>query len=486
MNDSKFPEIRDLTAVPSDELNRRTLAAMEQTGQRKTKKKIPLGKRVLVCAAVVCAALVLMGAGVRIFEYLTFVPGMGIVTAKQEEVFTLITTVQAGSDRIEAASMIPAEDKEHKGMWEVTVLTNRNVPHNFFENPDCMPIMTLYGKDGEPYSLECRGGSGVGARYTGYAVIDPDAEIHDYTLNWDGTDCTISMKSMENSVWANYAYPVSDGLTVIAFPLAENSRYLVFDVILDPQSENMEYWATHSEVIHYHPKSVTVTDAEGNSYVIHGASGRSVTIPESEMEYGVNALLAYKMEYILTMDSPLTAEIVFIDVDKITVEFDCIKDTGEYLVEIPDLNEIVTAENLPNGGLFLDQHGIRIAFDDMTSVIDELNNTYEILFRRIGAIEYDFEENVVYAKVGLGYIEPERADTADSMDIRGGSMMTEERKNENDPWIFNYTMDIYGAGDRRNRGLDLTFGDNVWICLKRLFLEIDGDWHIDFTAENPN
>ncbi|MBQ9717694.1 MAG: hypothetical protein IJV76_06845, partial [Clostridia bacterium] len=472
----------DLTAVPSDELNERTLTAMHAAEPRKTAKKIPLRKRIAVCAALFCAALVLMGAGVRIFEYLTFVPGMGIVTAKQEEVFTLEETVSAGGDRIEAASMIPAEDKEHEGMWEVTVLTNRDVPHDFFENPDCMPKMTLYGKDNEPYTLTCTGGNVIGARYTGYAVIDPSEEFSDYTLTWGGTDCTISMKSMENSVWANYAYPVSDGLTVIAFPLAEDSRYLVFDVILDPQSENMDYWATHSEVIHYHPKSVTVTDAEGNSYVIHGAHGRSVTIPESEMEYGVNALVAYKMEYILTMDEPLAAEIVSIEVDNITVEFDCIKDTGDYLVKIPELNETVPAENLPNAGILLDQYGIRFAVDEMTSVIDELNNTYEILFRRIGAIEYDFEENVVYAKAGLGYIEPERADTADSMDIRGGGGHT-ERENENDPWTFNYTMSFNGTGDRRNRGLDLTFGDNVWICLKRLFLEIDGNWHIDFTSD---
>ena len=106
-NDFNLPEIRDLTAVPSDELNERTLAAMKQAEFRKTKKKIPLARRITVCAALFCAALVLMGAGVRIFEYLTFVPGMGIVTADQEEVFTLTKTVSAAIRKL--TGIIPVE-----------------------------------------------------------------------------------------------------------------------------------------------------------------------------------------------------------------------------------------------------------------------------------------------------------------------------------------------------------------------------------------
>ncbi|MBQ2277213.1 MAG: hypothetical protein II333_01470, partial [Clostridia bacterium] len=457
--------------------------AMEQAIQRKTKKKMPLARRITVCAALFCAALVLMGAGVRIFEYLTFVPGMGIVTADQEEVFTLTKTVSAGGDRIEAASMIPAEDEEHKGMWEVTVLTNRNVPHDFFENPGCMPEMTLYGKENEPYSLTCTGGSVIGARYTGYAVIDPDAENHDYTLEWGGTDCTISMKSMENSVWANYAYPVSDGLTVIAFPLAENSRYLVFDVILDPQSENMEYWATHCESVWYTAGIVSITDAEGNEYHTYGQSGHSVTIPESEREYGVNDLVAYKMEYILTMAEPLAAEIATIDLDEVSVIFNMLEDDARYLVEIPELDEVVPAENLPDGGVFCDRYGIRVAFDEMTTCIDELNDTYDIVFRRDSEVEFDFEENVTFVQVGLGWIEPERAASAERWDYRGGGQSSERGNTSVD---IEYSMPFHGAGDLKNKGLALTFGDEVLMRLNSISLTIAGDWHIDFTAEHTD
>ncbi|MBQ9997314.1 MAG: hypothetical protein IJP32_13170, partial [Clostridia bacterium] len=115
MNKLNLPDIPDLTAAPSDELNERTLAAMHAAEPRKTAKKIPLRKRIAVCAALFCAALVLMGAGVRLYEHLTFVPGMGVVTVTEpaepeKEVFTLARVVETENYRIEAVSMIPAED----------------------------------------------------------------------------------------------------------------------------------------------------------------------------------------------------------------------------------------------------------------------------------------------------------------------------------------------------------------------------------------
>lgn len=486
-NDFSLPEIRDLTAVPSDELNKRTLAAMEQTELRKTKKKIPLVRRIAVCAALFCAALVLMGAGVRIFEYLTFVPGMGIVTVTEpkepeKEIFTLARVVETETYRIEAVSMIPTEDEAHAGMWEVTVLTNKPVPLNFSENPDCMPLMTLCGKDGIPYTLSCDGDNGIGAKYTGYAVLVPDEESTEYTLHWKEETCTLSMISTKDIVWANYNYPVSNGLTVIAFPLAERSEYLVFDVIFEPQSENMKFWATHCENIYYTTNEVNITDTNGNTYQVYGVSGHNVTIPKSEREYGVNSLISYKMEYILAMNAPLESEIATIDFDEIFVIFNLIQDTGSYLVEIPELGEVVTAENLPNGGVFFDQYGIRLAFDKMTTRIDEQNNQYLVCFSQEGDTEINFDENVVYTKIGIGYIEPERAENASPMDFWGGGRQS-SRNSKNDPWTFEYTLRIIGPGDRRNKGLDLTFGDMLYMRLNSLSLHIAGDWHIDFTAD---
>lgn len=485
MNDFNLSKTDDLTAEPSAELQNRTLAAMRAAEHQKNTKKSrvrTLRRKITVCAALVCTALVLLGAGVRVFDYLTFVPGMGVVTAEQENVYTLEHVVNADGYRIEAVSMIPAEDAEHEGMWQVTVLTDRSVPHDFHENPDSMPKMTLYGKDDEPYTLSCGGGSTVGARYTGYAVIAPGEDIGEYTLNWNGEDCTLSMKSMKNSVWANYNYPVSDGITVITFPLTDGSQYLVFDVIFEPQSENMAFWASHCETIYYTAWNVNITDVEGNAYHVYGQNGRSITVPESELEYGVNTLVEYKMEYILTMDTPLAAEIATIDVGEIAIIFDTIYDTGNYLVEIPKLDETVPAEELPNGGVFLDQHGVRVTFDEMTSSIDKLNKTYDIIFRREGDVEFDFEENVTDTYINLGYIEPERAASAERWEFRGGGQAS-ERSDANNRYTIEYSMPFLGAGDLRDKGLNLTFGDEVLMRLNSLSLKIDGDWHIDFTRE---
>lgn len=490
MNDSNFPEIRDLTAVPSDELNERTLAAMRAAEQRKTVKKVPMKKRVLVCAVVVCAALALTSAGVQLYQHLTFVPGMGVVTVAEpekpeQESFTLARVVETDCYRIEAVSMIPAEDEEHVGMWEVTVLTNKPVPANFAKNPDCMPLMTLWGKDGIPYTLSCDGDINIGAKYTGYAVLAPDEGSTEYTLNWKEETCTLSMISTKDIVWANYSYPVSNGLTVIAFPLTEGSQYLVFDVIFEPQSQNMKFWTTHCENIYYTTNEVNITDTNGNTYQVYGVSGHNVTVPKTEREYGVNALISYKMEYILTMNAPLEAEIATIDFDEIFVIFNLIQDTGSYLVEIPELGEVVPAENLPNGGVFFDQHGIRLAFDKMTSRIDEQNNQYLVCFSQEGDTEIDFDENVSYTKVSIGYIEPERAENASRMDFWSGGRRS-SRESKNAPWTFEYTISIIGPGDRRNKGLDLTFGDTLYMRLNSLSLHIDGDWHIDFTNQNAD
>ena len=144
MKELDMIRLNDIPDEPSAELKARTLAAMRAAEDKKTQRKSPVWRKIAVCAAMFCAALVLMGAGVKVFEYLTFVPGMGIVTADQAEVYTLEHAVEAGDYRIEAASMIPVTEGEHEGMWEVTVLTDIEVPKGYPENPDLMKPMSQY------------------------------------------------------------------------------------------------------------------------------------------------------------------------------------------------------------------------------------------------------------------------------------------------------------------------------------------------------
>ena len=482
-NDCSLPEIRDLTAVPSDELNARTLAAMEQAIQRKTKKKMPLARRIAVCAALFCAALVLMGAGVRIFEYLTFVPGMGIVTVAEPEkpetkVFTLEHVVETENYRIEAVSMIPADDEEHAGMWEVTVLTD--------QEPSDSSI-TLYGKDDIPYTLTRTGddilihtpATSLGARYSGYAVLDPASETDEYRMNWNGTDCVLPLKSLKDSVWANHSYPVSDGITAVVFPLAEGSQYLVFDVIFEPQSENMAYWFSHCYTSFYTAKGVSVTDTQGNTYQIAGQGKRAIIAGQ---DYDMNSLIHYPMETILVLDTPLTADIAEIVIDSIEVQFQVHEDVGGYLVKIPESGETVPAENLPDGGVFFDRYGIRIPFDEITTRISE-QDTYEIVLRRGNPIEWDFEENVTDITIFPSYYEPDKS--SERMNIYTGSYSSEKNP-ETGSRIWYYTMPFHGAGDLKKIGLPLTFGNEVQMFINNLRLTIDGDWHIDFTNKNAN
>ncbi|MBQ2277347.1 MAG: hypothetical protein II333_02150 [Clostridia bacterium] len=484
-NDCNLPEIRDLTAVPSDELNARTLAAMEQVIQRKTKKKMPLARRITVCAALFCAALVLMGAGVRLYEHLTFVPGMGVVTVTEpaepeKEVFTLARVVETEAYRIEAVSMIPAEDEEHAGMWEVTVLTDQ---------ADSDSSMTLYGKDNVPYTLTCAEdefqirihtpATSLGMRYSGYVILDSASETDEYRLNWKNTDCILPLKSLKDSVWANYSYPVSDGITAIVFPMAEGSQYLVFDIIFEPQSENMAYWFSHCYTSFYITKGVAVTDTLGNTYQIAGQSQRAITLGQ---DYDVNSLIHYPMETILVLDTPLTAEIAEIVIDSIEVQFQVHENVGGYLVKIPEPGEAVPAEDLPDGGVFFDQHGIRIPFDEITTRISE-QDTYEIVFRRGNPIEWDFEENVTDITIFPSYYEPDKS--SERMNIYTGSYSSEKNP-ETGSRIWYYTMPFHGAGDLKKIGLPLTFGDEVQMFINNLRLTIAGNWHIDFTAEKTD
>ena len=488
MNDFNLPEIRDLTAVPSDDLNRHTLAAMRTAERQKSPKNISLKKRILVCTAIVCAALALTGAGVRIYRNLTvaFVPGMGIVTVDEPttpemEVFTLAHVVETDSYRIEAVSMIPAEDEEHAGMWEVTVLTD--------QGPSDSSI-TLYGKDDVPYTLSPAEDqfpihtpdTTLGARYSGYIVLDPASETDEYRLNWKNTDCVLPLKSLKDSVWATCSYPVSDGITAVVFPLAEESRYLVFDVIFEPQSENMAYWFSHCYTSFYTAKGVSVTDTLGNTLEVSAQAKRAITVSETGQEYGINSLIHYRMENILVLDAPLTADIAEIVIDSIEVQFQVHEDVGGYLVKIPEPSEAMPAEELPDGGVFFDQHGIRITFDEITTRISE-QDTYEIVFRRGNPIESDFEENVTDITIFPSYYEPDKF--SDRTNIYTGSYFSEKNP-ETGIRVWNYTVPFHGAGDRKKIGLPLTFGDEVLMFINNLRLTITGDWHINFTAEKTD
>ncbi|MBR3997381.1 MAG: hypothetical protein IKI93_03455 [Clostridia bacterium] len=479
MKELDMIRLNDIPDEPSAELNARTLAAMRAAEEKKTQRKVPAWRKIAVCAAMFCAALVLMGAGVRVFEYLTFVPGMGIVTADQAEVYTLERVVEAGNYRIEAASMIPADDEEHEGMWKITVLTDIEVPKGYPENPDLMKPMSLVTEEGETV-LRCSGGSGIGARFDGYAEINGAG---DYILKWNGKEQTVTMKSMENSVWADYSYPIDQGMTVILFPLAEGSQYMVMDVILDPQSENMMYWASHCDVISYQPEGITVYDTEGNTYSVPSRRGSGVRIPESEMDYGVNSLLSYRIERILTLDRIPEAPIARVTIEDIRMEMLGVSDDQFYTPTVPEFGETVAAENLPNGGVFYDNHGLKIQIKDASYTVDELNNNYALVLNSESA-QFEFSENVWQTLVFPAFIRPDAIGTAKDWEYyRGATTSHFDRETMTSDGVC-YVKDIVGFGDMniRNGSIDVNAGDEIAMCIDEIVFMVDGSWTIDFTA----
>lgn len=480
MKNFELSEHDDITALPSDELNSKTIAAMraKEEEMKESRKHIRV-KKIVTIAAAACLALFLMGMGVRVFEYLTYVPGMGIVTAQQEEVYTLKSVVEAGGYRIEAMSLIPVTKGENKGMWEVTVLTNEELPKDFFENPDRVNPMIFTDRDGEGYSLRCSGGSGIGVRYEGYVKADGEG---DYTVSWLDGEHTVTLQSMENTVWANYAYPMDQGLTVITFPLAENSQFMVFDVVFDPESENLMYWAEHSDAISFQPHGITIYDVNGNQYSVPSRSGHGIPIPESEKANGINNLLSYKIETIMTLDRALEAPIERVELYGITIDYMDISGTGFYKTTVPELDQVVEREDLPDDGVLFDDHGIMLQLLRTTSIADDRNNTYDfVMHSRFPVLS--FEENIVGATVMPKYVNAENIGVVDPWDHRMGSSegMIDEEYPENGYMV--YAKDINGYGDRKikNGNIGVTFGDEIAVSVGELWLIIEGNWIIDFS-----
>lgn len=471
MNEFDLNKLNDTLAGPSEELKSRTLAAMQAKENEKTAHKRPGWRRIALCAAVFSLALVLMGAGVKVFDYLAFVPGMGIVTADQSEVYTLDSAVDTGRYRIEAASMIPVTEGEYEGMWQVTLLTDLDIPYGMRDGSASMPEMTLTDEDGDTCTLTFSGGSDQLSYYKGYADFRGSG---DYTLTLYGEDYPMTMKSIENTDWANYSFPVSDGLTVVAFPMSVGSRYLVFDVILEPESEEMAYWAQNSKYIQYTPHEVTVTDIEGNVFYVSGVYGHGIPIPESEKEHGINSLLQFKMEYVLDMIDYPTLPVAKIEIGKIDVNFEGQKDAPVRRYTIPQLGETVSAQNLPDGGVFYDDHGIRLVFDHAETCIDEGNNAYCVNFH--GTVDCDFSENVSNPVTMAGYIPAkEAAEDNDELTIGGSFHFSEDTS-------FRYRCFILGSGDRKKKVMNAAFGDEIGMKLASLQLTFNAGWTIDFTA----
>ena len=483
----RIPDISikdDLALVPSDQLNAKTMAAVKAEIYRKERRAVR-PRTALLCAVLASAALMIMGMGYRVFDYLAYIPGIGIITDAHEQVCVLEHVVDAGGYTVEAASVIPIDEGEDKGKWLVTLMTDHPTDAERGEMFD-LPPAVIRMSDGKEYSLAVRGGSEDGTRYQGVAG-SYGAGI--CSVSFPFGEAELNMIPVKNSVYADYAYPTDQGITVICFPLSEGSDKLAMQLILEPESEEMKYWMEHAEYLSLGgAENMTVTDMEGNTYKLTGINAGSIKVARNRSELDDAELYKYAMETVLRLDRDLESPIASIDFDRLSVAFDGLKDTGMYTVTVPEAGETVPLDE----AVIVDRGGIRITASDVSTLRGNEQNSFE---EHHGFVSYadcwhvkltqsgctdDFEENVTRILMHFRWssmtdgLETGRAHNGGGLYYFGGDTVTAVHE-----------IPIYGDGsgeDKRGTCLtQTTFGDQVSMRPDRLELTVDGDWFIDFT-----
>lgn len=471
----------DLKIKPESELLSKTLYAM-CSAENEKRNHVPSSRKKLIVGVYLAAtALFLMSMGYRVFDYLTFVPGMGIVSQEQEMIFTLEHTVKSENNdyTIEAVSMIPVLDGENIEKWMVTVMTNE--PHDRLTD-SCGTLIQpeplyLTSPDGNEAILDFDGGNRLGTTYKGYIESADDT---DYTLYWRGEDHTLSMKSLENSAYADYSYPVSNGLTVIAFPIADGSDKLIFDIMIDTEDENWKYWAENTGSISLEPYGVTVTDTLGNVYDGAEIKQRYMKIPESEKENGINAYLGYKSETYLVLDRRLEAPAASVSVEGISIFLENLRGPGTYNVKIPMHGETIFSENLPDKGVFINHHGIKAEFDSISSEFSEERRGYEVVIN-VNHIGFDFLPDATEAYIDMRFMNASEAAVTPKYKwgravsypvVSGDALKT----------VHRCVIDGLGDMNPKITPLESGLGEEIAIELEMLLLRVEGNWNIDFTT----
>lgn len=486
MRDVNLSNKDDLKVTPSESLKRETLAVMksfENTKEINAPIKHRSRKRtVLLCAIIMCVLLALITAAVQVLDYFVYVPGMGLVKANNSEVYTLKERTRVDWFHIEAMSFIPVTDGEHKGEWNVTLVADKDIAGSMWDDPEKTAPIYLTGKGGVKYALVpiIEGSSMDFTRYQGYAIVDGAG---DYTLTWKDKNYTATMRALENTEWANYSYPVKDGITVIAFPMADYSPYIVFDVILDPTCEDFLYWSEYSGIVHCDQDNMTVTDTLGNTYYPHSTRGGGVRIPESERESGIYGSLEFIQETIMFLDKPLEASVAKIEVNGIKILFTFMDDTPDAgTITVPGLGETVEGEDLPNGGLLIDDHGVKLRAKSIQTMINDDTGGYD-LFITTDRPEPDFDMDI--SRLDLSLVFGEKKYPREERNACGSTIYYTKDWDESygEPVGYHHCA-IRGAGDRdMNKMLDVTYGEEVVVRVAELHVTIDNDWIIDFTAE---
>ena len=448
----------DLNITPSEELNRSTLAAMEKAAVTvPAVRKKCTRKRILACAALMSAMFMLMGAGYRVFSYLAYVPGQGIVMQDTDRVYVLKTAADADGYRIDAISMVPVQEGEHKGKWEVTMLTK--FPDDFFYSKDGTPLselpITMQSADGTACQLTCDANYIDRARYHGYA--DSAASGSWEITRW-GNTCTVVLTPASKLAYANHRYPTESGLTVICYPVSENSDILAMSIDCSPTNENLLYWLKKGSS-YCSFKEVTVTDVNGSTYgKLDDVSGYSYTNGQS----------------ICFLDRPLEAPVASIKVENLVIHMS--GELAETQITIPDEGKTVSLNNQP----VADHHGINITLQDIyADALPKKHNKrmlYDSFILHVVSESQLSPESMPEVQYSLSFR------MADDPDKKIVSETTAQTQSDIDNSILRRTKEYILREDI----LPIQFGEDVVITLNSMMMQLSCTWEIDFTAtEDP-
>lgn len=486
MKKTDFTKIDDINITPSESLKRETLALMEAS---EIKREISLPRinvkrrTVLVCAIVMCILLALVTVAVQMLDYFVYIPGMGLVKANNSEVYTLKERTRVDWFYIEAMSFIPVIEGDHAGEWNVTLIVDRDIAGSMWDDPEKTAPIYLHGKEGAKYALNPvkEGSSSDFTRYQGFAIVDG---ARDYTITWQDKNYTATMQSIDDTGWANYEYPVNNGITIIAFPMSENSPYIIFDMILDPACEDLVYWTKYSDAVYCTDNGMTVTDTLGNTYYSHSTRGGGVRIPENEKESGIYGSLEFIQETIMFLDKPLEAPVAKIEVNGIEIIFEFMRNTpDESTITVPALGETVEGDGLPNGGLLIDDHGIKLKAKTIQTIINEDTGGYD-LFITTDLPEPNFDVDVSDLYVSFSFGAKKQPADERKYGNRTSAIYRENWSEWMDEPIAYHHCKILGPGDlSTEKVLDVTYGDEVVVRVERVEVTVSEDWIIDFSGE---
>lgn len=441
-----FCEIHAPEALKAD-----TVAKMRQQAERH-RRPARLSRRIAVCAAALAAVFVLVSAGTRVFDYLAYVPGQGIATVSREGVYTLERVAKIGSYTIDGVSFVPGDEGT-----TVTVTTDK--PTYRRDNARLHDTMTLTAPDGTAVTLTFAKGTNTDSTYTGTITGDTRSFAGELTLSWNGRETTLSMLPLDVSPYADCAYPICDGLTLVAFPTAEGSRRIVYGVELDPQSENFAYWASISSYISAIPH-LTAVDSEGIEYPAHTYTG-FYSAEDLSAYFGTTLHYAW-------LDTAPEHPIAEVRVDGLRLQFQKIDPTARapVTVTVPENGETVETD-IP----LVADHGILATAHSLSGGIDADGKPELTLVGTYPTIAFDESatgEILLWFAYAAADTDPENPR------VYGGGAWYNSADG-----TTGYHIRLHEEG--RDDTLPVTYGDNINIYLTGVEIELSGDWGIVYT-----